>query len=103
MNNLSCNVESCMTNKAGGCCRPSIKVEGSAASASKETMCGSYTSKSGAGNNAGHCASANTCLDVHCSASACAYNCNGKCDSDSVCIDCHGGSAEKTECSTFKL
>jgi len=98
MNNLSCSVTRCVTNKDGCCCRPSIQVEGPSASARNETICHSFQEKNGASNSTDHYSTPNNSLDIGCSVCKCSYNKNDKCHSDSVTIDCSGANSE---CATF--
>ena len=42
MTQLNCSVRNCNYNEDALCCRDQIKVEGSSATASNETCCGSF-------------------------------------------------------------
>ena len=102
MTQFHCNVTSCVSNKEGGCCLNTIKVEGPAAKQSSETVCGSYQKKGMAQNSAAYdCAHYR--MDVGCSARECCYNKNDHCTSDEVTIACNCGCGERSECATFRI
>lgn len=104
MTNLTCHVESCVSNKNGGCCRPGIKVEGPAACKCEETICASYQKKGGPTDDysASH-NDQNSVMDVGCTAVVCRYNKENMCSADKICIDCNCGCHDRSECATFEL
>ncbi|MEG1687031.1 MAG: DUF1540 domain-containing protein [Angelakisella sp.] len=100
---LTCQVNTCVANKNGGCCLPSIKVEGAAASSPTETICGSFRDKNGTDNSLGSCATVNSQQDVICTAKGCCHNEDGSCKAETICIDCSCGCGRTTQCASFQL
>lgn len=101
MTQLNCSVRSCHYNEDALCCRDHISVEGSSATASNETCCGSFHEKrSRTASN--RLQEPNPATEVSCKAENCMYNKNEKCGALNIGVAgsnacCPG----ETECGTF--
>lgn len=104
MARITCEVHNCTYHDHGGCRLSGIRVDGSGAGTSCETICGSYTDKTEQGFINGvpaECRCENS--RVKCDASACRHNENGACEADRIKVGPSDAcSCSDTECRTFR-
>lgn len=100
MNNLSCNVTTCVYNSQNLCSKESIKIAGKNTITANFTSCEDFRRKTGELTSI--VKSANTMLDVTCEAINCEHNKDNKCDASNITIGGDYALSEiQTECSTF--
>lgn len=103
MTGLKCGVTSCAHNCDHCCCKDEIIVEGNHATESHNTCCGSFDSRERE-RYVNMNETPNGQLKVGCEAVNCVYNENRFCHADHIDISGGGaGTAEQTECATFKM
>ena len=101
MTQLNCSVRNCNYNEDALCCRDQIKVEGSSATASNETCCGSFAEKR-TRSASNRVQEPDPATEVSCKAEKCIYNENEKCGASGIGVA--GSNAcccGETECGTF--
>lgn len=101
MTKLDCNVVNCSYNEDNCCKRADIQVEGTKATTSSETCCGSFASK-GCGCANAHTEGARKETQVACEACECKYNEDHSCTAGHIGISGgHADSSRETECGSF--
>lgn len=101
MNNLLCNVTTCVYNSENLCSKESIKIAGKNTITANFTSCEDFRRKTGELSSSSS-KSANTVLDVTCEAINCEHNKDNKCDASNITIGGEYALSEvQTECSTF--
>lgn len=104
MNNLLCNVTTCVYNSENLCSKESIKIAGKNTITANFTSCEDFRRKTGELSSISSISSksANTMLDVTCEAINCEHNKDNKCDASNITIGGEYALSEvQTECSTF--
>ncbi len=86
MTGINCGVDSCSYNKSGSCYAPSISIGGKGATASSDTVCGSYLNKSAYSNIAEFTSMRGSPQAVACMANTCSFNSGGLCSKSSITV-----------------
>lgn len=103
MTQLDCNVTGCMHNKDNCCCKNDIEVDGSSATSSCNTCCGSFDPKREDSYSNSMDRMAKKATDVSCQAKNCMYNEQGYCEADHIgIVGASASQSEQTECGSFK-
>lgn len=104
MARISCEVYNCNYNCDGGCRLGTIKVEGSDAETSRDTVCDSYSddNEKGCVNcTPASCACNNS--EIECHAVKCKYNSNLLCTADRITVGNEDATTHsETQCRTFE-
>lgn len=103
MTRLDCSVKNCKYNEDNCCCKGNIEVDGSSATHSNETCCGSFVER-GADSMRNAVAEPKKASEVSCKAEQCIHNDNCVCHASGINIaGDHACCCSETECETFTV
>ncbi len=102
MTTLHCDALLCISNRDGCCCRPTIQIGGSEATAFNQTKCDSFRPIDQGATNAVDFDYVNRKMPIRCDAAKCIYNKEHQCVADAIRVaGSSAKNADQTACETF--
>ncbi|SCI75775.1 Domain of Uncharacterised Function (DUF1540) [uncultured Clostridium sp.] len=94
-NPITCSATTCTYNNSGGCYASGIKVDGSKADTTSETICATYQDReSSSFANSEQSSSIAQTSSISCAATNCKHNHSGACKAEAIHINMNDASCE---------